>query len=240
MVPPDLLLVPGLGNSGPGHWQSLWETRLPGAIRADLGSWDRPTPALWTTRLDAAITSAFAASGAPLLLVAHSLGCLAVAGWAARHQPRYRTPVAGALLVAPPDVEDPATLAQLPALAPFAPAPRRPLPFPSILVASRTDSYARPEAARALARCWGSHFVDAGDAGHINADSNLHEWRAGLALLARLAERRPTPQNHHFPARPAPGTTTARAGSAQPWTTPTSSSTKPMASSPSASIARPS
>ena len=30
---PAILTVPGLNNSGPGHWQTLWEQQLPGCHR---------------------------------------------------------------------------------------------------------------------------------------------------------------------------------------------------------------
>jgi len=122
----------------------------------------------------------------PLVLVAHSLGCLTIAHWAcgAGHERLAR--VRGALLVAPPDVDaDDAH----PFVRRFAPAPSRPLPFPSILVASRNDRYAAFERLEALARTWGSRFVDAGHAGHINAQSALGDWADGEVLLEELIER---------------------------------------------------
>jgi hypothetical protein len=33
---------------------------------------------------------------------------------------------------------------------------------------------------------WGSPLVDAGDLGHINADSGIGEWPEGVRLLASL------------------------------------------------------
>ncbi len=176
-----VLNVPGLGNSGPEHWQTRWEARCPWFRRVDLAPWDRPDRSVWTSRLDAAIR----AGPAPLILVAHSLGCLAVAWWAAQHRPPYRQAVAAALLVAPADPErQPAPAA----ISGFAPVPLLPLPFPSILVASRTDPFAGIDRARAFAAHWGSHFVDAGDVGHINADSGLGDWPLGITLLQRLID----------------------------------------------------
>ncbi|WP_019515116.1 RBBP9/YdeN family alpha/beta hydrolase [Sphingomonas sp. Mn802worker] len=179
-VTPTILTVPGLGGSGPAHWQSLWEKSRPDTRRVDLGMWDRPHRNTWVTKLDQAISSA----RAPVILVAHSLGCIAVAWWAAMSPQPYGWPVAGALLVAPADVDRANVAAEL---APFAPAPKQPLPFPSIVVASGDDPWIDPARAHSLAVDWGSHFVDAGFHGHLNAASGLGRWPEGLELLDRVA-----------------------------------------------------
>jgi predicted alpha/beta hydrolase family esterase len=176
---PLILTVPGLGGSGPGHWQTIWEQQRDDCARADLGQWSAPRRNAWVSKLDQAIRR----SDMPVILAAHSLGCIAVAWWAELAGQPWGWPVAGALLVAPPDVE---RTDRLPALAHFAPSPRAPLPFPSILVASEDDPHASPQRAFDMARDWGSHFVDAGAAGHINADSGLGAWREGQMLLERL------------------------------------------------------
>ena len=178
---PPILNVPGLGNSGPDHWQSRWEARYPWFRRVELGLWDNPDRNLWVERLDAEIRRA----GQPVILVAHSLGCVAVAWWAAMNGSAYRDPVAGALLVAPADPDH----ALAPgAVAGFAPLPRLPLPFPSIVVASRDDPYMRFERATEAARHWGSHLVDVGEQGHINARSGIGDWPLGLRLVDRLQD----------------------------------------------------
>lgn len=174
-----VLTVPGLNGSGPGHWQTLWERSRPDTIRADLGQWARPHRNSWVTKLDQAIR----AVRAPVILAAHSLGCHAVAWWAELSGQPYGWPVAGALLVAPADVDRDSACDEIRA---FAPAPRRPLPFPSILVASTDDPWITPERAHSLASDWGSHFVDAGALGHMNAASGLGEWREGQELLDRV------------------------------------------------------
>lgn len=178
-VSPTILTVPGLGGSGPAHWQSLWEKSRPDTARVELGMWDRPHRNAWVGKLDQAIASA----RAPVILVAHSLGCVAVAWWAAMSPQPYGWPVAGALLVAPADV-DRAHVAD--ELTPFAPAPKQPLPFPSIVVASSDDPWVEVDRAHSLAVDWGSHFVDAGAHGHLNAASGLGRWPEGLELLERV------------------------------------------------------
>jgi hypothetical protein len=98
-------------------------------------------------------------------------------------QPQAAGPVIGALLVAPPEVD---FFPVDERLGKFAPTPEVPLPFPSILVASRNDRYMGFRSARRLAKAWGSWFADAGNAGHINADSGIGDWPFGKFLLGRL------------------------------------------------------
>jgi predicted alpha/beta hydrolase family esterase len=117
----------------------------------------------------------------PVVLVAHSLGCVLVAAWA--RFSRHAHKASGALLVALGDVEQPGLA---PALPGWAPILREPLPFPSLLVASRDDPYCSFERAAGLARDWGSRLVDAGARGHLNAESGLGDWPEGHALLQSL------------------------------------------------------
>src|SRR5438128_2055695 len=100
---PTILTVPGYGGSGPDHWQTIWERTRGDCHRVELGLWSSPRRNPWVTTLDQAIRTA----RAPVVLVAHSLGCLAVAWWAALAGQTWAWPVAGALLVAPPDVDFP-------------------------------------------------------------------------------------------------------------------------------------
>ncbi|MDB5687193.1 MAG: serine hydrolase family protein [Rhizorhabdus sp.] len=176
---PMCLVVPGLDNSGPEHWQSRWEQARDDCRRVDLGCWSAPIRSVWMSRLDHAIGD----RGAPVILIGHSLGCLAIAWWASLIGAEAGRRVAGALLVAPPDVDRPDAD---PVLRGFAPTPSRPLPFPSLLVASHDDHYACFDRVERLARAWGSRLVDAGQCGHINAASGLGDWPAGEKLLDEL------------------------------------------------------
>lgn len=176
---PRILTVPGIDNSGPDHWQTIWDRERGDCNRVDLGLWARPQRNPWVTRLNQAISGA----GGPVVLVAHSLGCLAVAWWAALESPPFGDPVAGALLVAPPDVD---TAGPDLRIVGFGPAPKLLLPFPSIVVASSDDPYCDLGRAHNLAKFWGSRFVEAGALGHINAASHLGAWDEGQALLETL------------------------------------------------------
>lgn len=179
----SILTVPGLDGSGPEHWQSRWDSRFSNCHRVQMGDWANPVRPLWVERLDQELRLATR----PVLIAAHSLGCLAVASWAAgRWSPIFQEVVAGAMLVAPPDVERPGAPVRIRS---FSPAPREPLPFPTLLVASRNDPLASFETSTRMAQMWGSDLVDAGNTGHINAESGLMEWPEGLRLLASLSQR---------------------------------------------------
>lgn len=174
LLPQQVLLLPGWQNSGPDHWQSRWEA-VHGFQRVAQHDWLTPRRGDWLARLDEVVVDA----PGPVVLVAHSLGCILTAAWArfSRHTARVR----GALLVAPGDVEQPELAAALPG---WYPVERAALPFPSVLVGSRNDPYCRFERAQALAQSWGSQFVDAGHQGHLNAESALGDWPEGLAWIA--------------------------------------------------------
>lgn len=174
-----ILLLPGWKDSGPAHWQTLWQQEFPGMERVVQRDWLQPDPDAWVGALDEHLR----ASRQPAVVVAHSLGCVTLARWAAQ---RGRTaaqawPLAGALLVAPADVE---RLDVPTPLRRFAPIARRPLPFPACVVASSNDPCCSEDAARALASAWRASCVVLPDAGHINADSALGSWPHGLSLLA--------------------------------------------------------
>lgn len=172
----EVLLLPGWQNSGPAHWQSRWEA-LHGFMRVQQHDWMQPLRGDWLIQLEEAVLAA----RRPVVLVAHSLGCIQSAAWAAHSQSTHR--VRAALLVAPGDVERPDLAPLLPTWQPIA---RQRLPFASRLVVSRNDPYCAHDRALALAHCWGSTVQDLGAAGHINADSGLGDWPQGLDLLADL------------------------------------------------------
>jgi uncharacterized protein len=174
MIP--ILIIPGLGGSGPHHWQTYLERSFPGASRVNQDDWDRPDRDAWIERLIAAVE---ASPGA--VLVAHSLGCAVVAHVAAV---RPDLPVAAALLVAPVDVDREHDGSDR--FRSFAPLPFTPLPFHSVVVASADDPYMTLARARAFADDWGAEFVDAGALGHINVDAGFGPWPDGERMLRTL------------------------------------------------------
>ena len=171
------MILPGLGNSGPQHWQTLWERAEPSFTRVEQTEWDRPHCDDWVATLDRAVAGA----GPRTVLVAHSLACLLVAQWA--HVTKHS--IRGALLVATPD---PDGITFPDDAVGFAPVPLERLAFPSIVVASTDDPYSSIGFARDCARCWGSRYVELQAAGHINADSGLGRWEPGLEMLRSLID----------------------------------------------------
>jgi predicted alpha/beta hydrolase family esterase len=167
-----VLVVPGLNDSGPQHWQSQWQAKHPSFRRVVQDDFATPSLERWSAR----IADAVDACDAPPIVAAHSFGCLATVH-AVLQRGRM---LAGVLLVAPADPERFAIAAHLP--------PQR-LPFPSTLVASTNDPWIRFVAAGALAAAWGSRFVGCVDGGHINAESGHGMWHAGMSLLRDVAER---------------------------------------------------
>jgi uncharacterized protein len=172
-----ILIIPGYGDSGPGHWQSLWEFNRKYAKRVQMPNWDFPHCPDWVEALDSAIREA--SQTMPPVLVAHDIGCLAVAHWARR----YQSPVHGALLVAPIDVERPDAKDVLKS---FAPIPMFGLPFRSHVVASTDDPFLSIERAREIADAWDCLFTELGPRGHINTASGQGEWPRGEAFLQDL------------------------------------------------------
>ena len=171
-----ILTLPGWQGSGPAHWQSRWEN-LHGYQRVQQHDWQRPLRGDWTARLEEVVVD----STAPVVLVAHSLGCVLTAWWAAHSHNTHR--VRAALLVAPGDVEREDVHLPLQGWAPLA---RQRLPFPTLLVASRNDPFCSFERAQEMAGHWGAQCVDAGAGGHLNADSGLGDWPQGQAWLHLL------------------------------------------------------
>ena len=172
-----ILTVPGIGNSGPDHWQTLWEAQDASMQRLRVDDWDHPICQYWVGAIDALLSRV----ADPLVVVAHSLGCLAFVHWAALH--RRSREVSGALLVAVPDPNG----ANFPAEAKgFSPVPLSKFPWPSILVSSQDDPYGSPGYALSCATAWGSALIDIGAAGHINGASKVGDWPEGRRLLERL------------------------------------------------------
>ena len=180
---PRVLLLPGWLDSGPGHWQTLWEEQH-GDLRVQQADWQWPRRGDWMARLEEVLLE----DERPALLAAHSLGCHLVAAWAAHS--RHTARVVGALLVAPPDLDHVDTPVQLHG---WRPVVRQRLPFHATVVASDDDPFSAPPSSCGVAHDWGADWRSIGTRGHINAESGLGLWPEGRAWLADLAGGRPEP-----------------------------------------------
>lgn len=172
------VIIPGLGNSGSAHWQSLWQKTLPNALRVEQRDWDNATKDEWLQTLNEAMQQA----PGDCVLIAHSLGVALVAHWAMNF---HNSKIRAALLVSPSDVDSPAHTPD--SVRNFAPMPLTPLPFRSIVVASSNDSFVSLARAEYFARSWGADFINIGPCGHINAEANLGDWPQGMAFVGRLS-----------------------------------------------------
>ena len=171
------LTVPGVTNSSPQHWQSLWEAQFPGQFRRiEQANWDTPTCTDWIETIEKEVRK-FEPEN--VVLIAHSLGCTTVAHWARK----FGTKIKGAMLVAPSDVEAESYTFDTKG---FAPVPLERLPFKSLVIASTNDEYVSSERAKQFADAWGSEFINVGAKGHINANAGFGEWSEGLEFLKRL------------------------------------------------------
>ena len=168
-----VLILPGHGNFGAGHWQTEWERVHPECKRVMQTYWETPDCAAWFERLESAVAN----HQGDVVFAAHSLGCLLVAYWAER----TAYTIKGALLVAPPDPQGVAFPNQS---LNFSAHASRSFAFTSVVVASMNDVYGSFGFATQCAQAWGSALVNVGDRGHINSESGLGEWPEGWALLA--------------------------------------------------------
>ncbi len=167
-----VLVVPGLRNSGDGHWQTHWQRAHPEYIRVEQRDWNNPDLATWSAEVEQALH----AGDTPAIVIAHSFGCLATM----RAASSVRDRIAAAFLVAP---ANPARFGIEQDIATAGPS------LPSVLVASTNDPWLSFDKAAELAQRWGSNLVNLGDAGHINAASGHGAWPEGERLFYELQRR---------------------------------------------------
>ena len=172
----NYLIVPGLGNSGPEHWQTYFQNSADNFYRIEQEEWDAPVCEEWIKNMDKKVLEFDLST---VVLVAHSLGCSTIAHWAKKYQRKIK----GASLVAPSDPE--ASQYTFPATG-FAPIPVERLNFKTIVVTSSDDIWVSLERATYFAECWGSKLINLGNAGHINVASGHSNWVEGLHLLKNL------------------------------------------------------
>jgi len=178
----SVLLIPGLYNSGPEHWQSLWKADHPEYHRVLQADWDTPRCENWVRTLHAHILQI----EGPVVLAGHSLACATIAHYAAQYAD-CEGQITAAFLVAPTDIDAPTFP---PGCTGFNPMPLEKLPFRSVVVAGGDDPYLTQGRAEFFANSWGSRLVTIANAGHINAASGYGPWPEGEAWLEQLREIR--------------------------------------------------
>lgn len=170
----DIVMFPGWMGAGPDHWLSRWQAKLKTARWVRHENWSSRDPEDWFQSVAGAVNG----GSHPIVLVAHALGAASIVQAA----PRFNNKVAGAFLVAPPDLSP--SNESMNDLVPFGRYSNDPLPFPSTLVASRNDPHCSYERSQEMAADWGSHLVDAGSSGHLDTESGHGPWPEGLMVFA--------------------------------------------------------
>lgn len=166
---PRLLIVPGLHDSGDGHWQSWLQAQFGDALRVRQRDFGTPDLQRWSERIDATLSAA----GGGFIAVAHSFGCLALVEHLARSA---QSPIRAALLVAPADPDRFGIAAALPS---------RRLQRPLSLVYSLNDPWMSASSARRWAAIWGAQAINLGSAGHVNTEAGF----GPLPLARRWVEQ---------------------------------------------------
>ena len=172
----NYLIIPGLGNSGPEHWQTYFQNLGDNFCRIEQKEWDAPTCEEWIDTIDNKVAEFDLAT---VVLIAHSLGCSTIAHWVKK----YKREIKGALLVAPSDIEAPQYTFSATG---FAPIPLEKINFKTIVVASENDIWVSLDRAKFFAEKWGSEFINIGNAGHINAVSGHTNWDEGMRILKTI------------------------------------------------------
>jgi uncharacterized protein len=165
------LIQPGWQNSGPHHWQTLWEAQLGhAAVRVPQQDWLVPERTAWVSAMEQTIRR----TPSPVVILAHSIGCMATIFAIAE------VPVAAVVLVAPADAER----SDAPgALHTFTPIPMKPLATPALVIASDSDAYCTLDRAEAFAQAWKADLEIVTGGGHINADAGFGPWPDGWWMV---------------------------------------------------------
>lgn len=191
--PVRVLIVPGLYGSGPAHWQTWLQSRMPHAVRVEQDDWTEPDLERWASRIGDVVAQA---PKSVHVAVAHSFGCLALAHYIGQCQTvpardDAKAGVLGALLVAPAEPERFRVADRL---------PRSEFDIPSVVFASDTDPWMSACNAQRWARVWGSRFVNLGDAGHINTEAGFGPLPRALhhtqALIRSIEQSRRVSRAH--------------------------------------------
>lgn len=176
--PVRLLVIPGLHDSGPAHWQTWLQAHFSRrAVRVEQDDWAHADLGRWAQRIETTIARH---PSARWVAVGHSFGCLALL----RHLAQGGEGVLSTLLVAPADPAKFGVAGKL---------PQSRLAIPSVLIASETDPWMKFEGASAWARVWGSQLISLGDAGHINTEAGfgpLPQAKRLVEAMIRRVERR--------------------------------------------------
>lgn len=176
------LILPGLGDSGPDHWQSFWLKKFPNAIKLIQDDWNEPKLDNWLDKLNEALIDI----QTPVVFIAHSLAVSLVLHWDKKYGNASKH-IAGALLVSPTDVESKIHAPH--EIQNFGPMPVHSISFPAIVIASENDPFVDLERAIYFANKWKTELINIGKKGHINSETKLGNWEEGQQILDKLLNK---------------------------------------------------
>lgn len=176
------LFLAGYGNSTGDHWQAKWFRQLPNSVWVEQKNWDYPVCESWVNELDMCLSRL----NLPIIVIAHSLGCLTFVEWASQHSTICAEKIAGAFLVAVPDA-DSENFPQV--IHGYQSSSCKKLPIKSLMIASSNDPYASVDRTEFFAKQWGSELICIGEKGHINVSAGFGDWPEGEEYLRKFCDK---------------------------------------------------
>lgn len=188
-----VLLIPGLRDSGPAHWQTWLQGQYVDAVRVQQRDWHRPDLEAWSARIEETLSRH--SRHTQWVAVAHSFGTLALAHHIATRQMAHADSsahgdatgvglrhgrIVAALMVAPADPVKFQLEEHL---------PRHRLDLPLSVIGSENDPWMPLERARDWAHAWGAGFRNLGQVGHINTESGFGPWPLARQKVDELIRR---------------------------------------------------
>lgn len=176
-----ILVIPGYKGSPNGHWQTWLQTQYPNTERIKEIDHHKPILSQWSAQIQQYLEQ----QTLPIIIIAHSFGCLAALDAIVRKQ--LQSKVSGVLFVAP---ASPYRFTSYGHRADF-PNERsivetltiRALGVLGTMVVSRNDPWMNYDHACSLASDLGLLTYDAGYVGHINIESGHGPWPEVKALI---------------------------------------------------------
>jgi uncharacterized protein len=175
------VFLAGYGNSIGDHWQAKWFRQLPNSVWVEQKSWDYPVCEEWVIELDKSLIKI----NQPVVIIAHSLGCLTFIEWAGQNRETCAEKITGAFLVAVPDAD----ATNFPKdIKGYQFSSFEKLPVKSLMIASSNDPYASVDRTEFIAKQLGSELIWIGEKGHINLSAGFGDWLQGEKFLREFLE----------------------------------------------------
>jgi uncharacterized protein len=170
------LFLAGYGNSTGEHWQTKWFRQFPNSVWVEQKNWDYPVCEDWVSELDKVLTTI----NQPVVVIAHSLGCLTFVEWSRQNPEICIAKIAGVFLVAVPDADATSFPKDIQG---YQCSSFEKLPVKSLMIASSNDPYASVDRTEFFAKQWSSELIWIGEKGHINVSAGFGDWPDGEEYL---------------------------------------------------------